>query len=272
MKNARKIATQAALEAGKILKDRLGDVRTIDYKAAYNIVTDVDKASEEKIFSIILKEFPEDDVLAEESGFTKGKTSKRRWLIDPLDGTTNYAHTYPFFSVSIGLEEDGKRILGVVYNPMTDELFWAEPGEGAWLNDKRISVSDLKEMKTSLLATGFPPDTTRAVRTNILQFKTLTDQTHGVRRDGSAALDLCFVACGRLDGFWEMKLAPWDIAAGSLIVEEAGGKVTNLAGGPLDISSGHILATNAKIHQEIVDVLVRLEKEDSSKVTSESGS
>lgn len=264
MKNARQVAVRAALEAGKILKERLGDVRTIDYKAAFNIVTDVDKASEAKIFSIILDEFPEDDVLAEESGFTKGKTSKRRWLIDPLDGTTNYAHTYPFFSVSIALEEEGKRILGVVYNPMTDELFRAEPGEGAWLNDERLFVSDAKELSTSLLATGFPPDTHKAAKSNILQFKTLTDQTHGVRRDGSAALDLCFVACGRLDGFWEMKLAPWDIGAGSLIVEEAGGCVTNLSGGPLDISSGHILATNSKIHKEIVEVLRSLENQDSN--------
>ncbi|PZM81020.1 MAG: inositol monophosphatase [Candidatus Melainabacteria bacterium] len=268
MKNARKIATRAALEAGKILKERLGDVRVIDYKAAYNIVTDVDKASEAKIFSIIKDEFPEDDVLAEESGFTKGQTSKRRWLIDPLDGTTNYAHTYPFFSVSIGLEEEGKRILGIVYNPMTDELFAAEPGQGAYLNDERMFVSDAKTLQTSLLATGFPPDTSKALRTNILQFKTLTDQTHGVRRDGSAALDLCYVASGRLDGFWEMKLAPWDIGAGSLIVEEAGGKVSNLAGGPLDISTGHILATNGKIHDELVEVLTRLEKEESSQSQS----
>ena len=268
LKNARKVATRAALEAGKILKERLGDVRTIDYKAAYNIVTDVDKASEAKIFSIILDEFPEDDVLAEESGFTKGQVSKRRWLIDPLDGTTNYAHTYPFFSVSIGLEEEGRLILGIVYNPITDELFWAEPGEGAWLNDEKLFVSDAKTLNTSLLATGFPPDTSRAVRTNILQFKTLTDKTHGVRRDGSAALDLCYVASGRLDGFWEMKLAPWDIGAGSLIVEEAGGKVTNLSGGPLDITSGHILATNGKIHDEIIEVLTSLEKEDSSKIST----
>ncbi len=266
MKNARKIATRAALEAGRILKERLGDVRTIDYKAAFNIVTDVDKASEAKIFSIIKEEFPEDDVLAEESGFTKGKTSRRRWLIDPLDGTTNYAHTYPFFCISMGLEEDGKIILGIVYNPITDELFVAEPGQGAYLNDERMFVSDAKELSTSLLATGFPPDTTKATKTNMLQFRTLTDQSHGVRRDGSAALDLCFVACGRLDGFWEMKLAPWDIGAGSLIVEEAGGKVSNLSGGPLDISSGHILATNGKIHAEIAEVLTSLEKADSDPV------
>lgn len=272
MKNAKKIATRAALEAGAILKERLGDVRVIDYKAAYNIVTDVDKASEAKIFSIIKDEFPEDDVLAEESGFTKGQTSKRRWLIDPLDGTTNYAHTYPFFSVSIGLEENGKLVLGVVYNPITDELFSAEPGQGAYLNDERMFVSDAKDLQTSLLATGFPPDTTKAARTNILQFKTLTDQTHGVRRDGSAALDLCYVACGRLDGFWEMKLAPWDIGAGSLIVEEAGGKVTNLAGGPLDISTGHILATNGKIHDELVEVLTRLEAEEASQASNQAGS
>lgn len=265
MKNSRKIAVRAALEAGRLLKERLGDVRTIDYKEAYNIVTDVDKASEAKIVSIIRGEFPDDDILAEEGGFTEGAGLNRRWLIDPLDGTTNYAHTYPFFSVSIALEEAGKRILGVIYNPMTDELFWAEPGEGAWLNDEKISVSDLKELNSSLLATGFPPDTAKAVRSNLLQFKTLTDRTHGVRRDGSAALDLCFVACGRLDGFWEMKLAPWDIGAGSLIVEEAGGRVTNLSGGALDIYSGHILATNGKIHDDLTEALVAIEKEDSKK-------
>ncbi len=140
---------------------------------------------------------------------------------------------HPLLSVSIGLEEDGKRILGIVYNPITDELFAAEPGQGAYLNDERMFVSDAKELNTSLLATGFPPDTTKATRTNILQFKTLADQTHGVRRDGSAALDL--LLCRRRSPGWilEMKRAPWDIGAGSLIVEEAGGKVTNLSGGPL---------------------------------------
>ncbi|HEY9785939.1 MAG TPA: inositol monophosphatase family protein [Candidatus Obscuribacterales bacterium] len=264
MNLSRKIAFRAALEAGKLLKERLGDVRTIDYKTAFNIVTDVDKASERKIIEILKSEFPDDEMLAEEGGLTKGTPrngAKRRWLIDPLDGTTNFAHTYPFFAVSIGLEENGERVLGVIYNPLSDELFWAEKGEGAWLNDEKVSVSDTPSLKTSLLATGFPPDTRKAPRSNMSQFKTLTDMCHGVRRDGSAALDLAFVAAGRIDGFWEMKLAPWDVAAGSLIVEEAGGRVTDLAGGPLDMTTGHILATNGKIHAEVLDVLRELEKE-----------
>lgn len=267
MKVQRKIAFRAALEAGKLLKERLGDVRVLDYKAAFNIVTDVDNASERTIVEILKSECPDDQILAEESGLISKGKNDRRWLIDPLDGTTNFAHTYPFFAVSIGLEEAGERVLGVVYNPMTDELFWAEKGGGAWLNDEKISVSDAKTMNVSLLATGFPPDTETAARTNMLQFKTITNMSHGVRRDGSAALDLSFVAAGRLDGFWELKLAPWDIAAGSLIVEEAGGRVTNLSGGPLDMSTGHILATNAKIHDEVVGVLKSLEKEDSTAIS-----
>lgn len=266
LKIQRKIAFRAALEAGKLLKERLGDVRVIDYKAAFNIVTDVDNASERMIVELIKSEFPDDEILAEESGLISKGGNERRWLIDPLDGTTNFAHTYPFFAVSIGLEEKGERVMGVVYNPMSDELFWAEKGEGAYLNDEKLIVSDANKLNACLLATGFPPDTRGAHLSNMLEFKTLTDMCHGVRRDGSAALDLCFVAAGRLDGFWERKLAPWDLAAGSLIVEEAGGTVTNLAGQALDLSQGHILASNGKIHGQVLDVLKEIEKEDTTAI------
>jgi len=256
----REVTFKAAREAGSLLRQRLGKVRSIDYKGAFNLVTDVDKASEGLILDILGAEFPDYDVLAEEGG-ASGGGQERRWLIDPLDGTTNYAHAYPLFCVSIGLEERGKMILGVVFNPVSDELFWAEAGKGAWLHEEQIRVSGITTLSASLLSTGFPPDTRKALDDNMTQFSLLTDLSHGVRRDGSAALDLCFVACGRFDGFWEKKLSAWDTAAGSLIVTEAGGKVTNLTGGPFDMSSGHILATNGLIHDEVTAHLSRVESE-----------
>ena len=249
-------AIEAATRAGEYIKQRLGNFERIDYKSAFNLVTDVDKGSEELILSILRTAFPQDNILAEEGGGA-AKSGGRRWLIDPLDGTTNFAHSYPFFSVSIGLEIDGILEVGVVFNPISGELFSAERGGGAFLNDKRIHVSDVPALDKSLLATGFPPDTAKAFNRNIESFSALTDMTHGVRRDGSAALDLCFVASGRLDGFWEFKLAPWDLGAGVLIVTESGGTVTNLTGGQFDISTGHVLASNGKIHSDIVKVLDR---------------
>ncbi len=254
LNNERKVAFRAALEAGKFIQSRVGDIKQIDYKSAFNLVTDVDKASEEMILKIILGEFPDDQIVAEESGISQ-KKSKRIWYIDPVDGTTNFAHSYPFFAVSIGLEVDGVRTLGVVYNPSADEMFWALKGEGARLNDQPIIVSSIETLETSLLATGFPPNTAEAEHANMEQFKRLTGLSHGVRRDGSAALDLCFVACGRLDGFWERKLSPWDIAAGSLIVEEAGGTVSDFHKGPLSLERGNILATNGLVHNEIIEAL-----------------
>ena len=254
MDQVREVAFTAARTAGAILKERLGKIKNIDYKSAFNIVTDVDKQSEREIIAIINKHFPDDKILAEETG-AHAASSTRRWLIDPLDGTTNYAHSYPFFCVSIGFEDAGEPLLGVVYNPISDELFWAQKGKGAYLNEQSIHVSTSKTLSTSLCATGFPPDSANTRLNNLTQFANVTALTHGVRRDGSAALDLSFVACGRLDGFWEMKLAPWDLAAGTVIVREAGGKVTNLTGGTFDITTGHVLATNALIHDELVDAL-----------------
>jgi myo-inositol-1(or 4)-monophosphatase len=194
--------------------------------------------------------------LAEESG-AHNTGHNQRWIIDPLDGTTNYTHSYPFFSVAIGFEDNGEVILGVVYNPYVNEIFWAIKGQGAFLNDEPIKVSKNDGLSKSLLATGFPADTKGNPYNNIKSFSTITDLCHGVRRDGSAALDLCFVACGRLDGFWELKLAPWDTAGGVLIVREAGGKVTSLDGDDFDIYSGRVIATNSLIHQEVVDLLAK---------------
>lgn len=263
MQKTIQIAIEAARAAGAIQRERLGKVRQIDYKSAFNLVTDVDKAAEALIIETITAAFPDDSFLAEESGVTAGNAKKqgkngsknRRWIIDPLDGTTNYAHSYPFFCVSIALEENDQVMVGVVYNAVAEELFLAERGQGATLNGEKIKVSSHDELGGSLLATGFPPDTVSNINNNMESFRTLTNLCHGVRRDGSAALDLAFVASGRIDGFWERKLSPWDIAAGALIVEEAGGKVTNLENGTLDMSSGHILATNSRIHSQIVDVL-----------------
>jgi myo-inositol-1(or 4)-monophosphatase len=263
LSKAREVAFKAAHEAGALLLQRLGNVKDVGYKSAYNIVTDVDKASEKTILEILRAEFPDYDVLAEEGGnVTSG--CDYRWLVDPLDGTTNYTHAYPFFCVSIGLEFCGEIVLGVVFNPVSKELFWAEKGQGAWLNDQQIKTSKVNKLSASLLSTGFPPDTRGATDNNMRRFSTLTDISHGVRRDGSAALDLSFVACGRFDGFWEMKLSPWDTAAGSLMVTEAGGTVTNLSGQKFDISSGHILATNSLIHDETVAVMKELEREFSA--------
>ncbi|MBS1955620.1 MAG: inositol monophosphatase [Cyanobacteria bacterium SZAS-4] len=257
---AKSAAFSAALEAGKFIRDRLGNIKQIDYKSAFNIVTDVDRASEKMILEILKSEFPDDSYLAEEGGGHEAKKTNRRWYVDPLDGTTNFTHSYPFFCVSIGMEEAGQMIVGVVYNPIADELFYAERGQGAFLNDEPIHVSSIGELSHSLLATGFPPDTgVGKPHNNMVPFTSLTNLSHGVRRDGSAALDLCFVACGRLEGFWELKLAPWDIAAGSLIVEEAGGKVSDLCNGPLDMPTGHILATNRLIHDEMVGEMKKLD-------------
>jgi myo-inositol-1(or 4)-monophosphatase len=249
---ARKTAFRAALEAGSIITAKLGAVSTVDYKKTADFVTDVDRAAEARIIEILRSEFPADAVLAEESGSFPGLGSDRCWIVDPLDGTTNFAHSYPFFAVSIALEEQERRILGVVFNPITDELFWAEPGEGAWLNDEPISVSKVKTLQESLLATGFPRSDDELEVENMRAFHNLTRLSHGVRRDGSAALDLCYVACGRLDGYWEFKLSPWDMGAGSLIIEEAGGRISDLVDGDFNLHAGVILASNHFIHEEMV--------------------
>jgi myo-inositol-1(or 4)-monophosphatase len=267
MEKVTETAIKAARAAGALMRERLGKIKNVDYKGAFNIVTDVDKGSERLILEILRAEFPDYSVLAEEGG-AMDSSSNKRWYIDPLDGTTNYTHSYPFFCVSIGLEDAGKMVAGVVYNPIADEMFWAERGNGAWLNQSEIRVSSAGSLTTSLLATGFPNDTKKAADDNMARFVTLTDLSHGVRRDGAAALDLCFVACGRLDGFWETKLSPWDTAAGMVLVEEAGGKVTDLNGSPFDLSAGYILATNGLIHDEVISTLGTIKEQKLSVVRS----
>jgi len=263
MEQFKKIAVEAALKGGEILHKHRGKVKNIGYKDEVNLVTEVDKISEEAILRIIKKNFPDHVILTEESeelifGNKKSK-SIYKWVIDPLDGTTNYAHGLPIYCVSIGLEENGKIILGVVYNPNLDELFVAEKGKGAFLCcskiKRRISVSQSTQLSKSLLATGFPYDIRTSKINNLDHFANFYKKAQAVRRGGSAALDLCYLAMGRFDGFWELKLSPWDTAAGSLLVEEAGGKVTDFLGGPFNIYLKEILASNGKIHQQMIEVL-----------------
>jgi myo-inositol-1(or 4)-monophosphatase len=267
MEQFKKIAIQAALKGGEILTEHRGKVKNIGYKDEVNLVTEVDKISEETILQIIKKNFPDHAILTEESEefIPESKKSKStyRWIIDPLDGTTNYAHGLPVYCVSIALEEDGKVILGVVYNPNLDELFVAEKGKGAFLSKgsfntedrQEISVSQTTELSQSLLATGFPYDIRKSKIDNLDHFANFYKKAQAVRRGGSAALDLCYLAMGRVDGFWELKLSPWDMAAGKLMVEEAGGKVTGFLGGPFNIHLKEILASNGRIHQQMMEVL-----------------
>jgi myo-inositol-1(or 4)-monophosphatase len=247
-------ALQAAKEAGKILKDGLGRIHEISHKREIDLVTEIDHLSEERIIRIIRKEYPDHEILAEEGGKRKGSSSYR-WIIDPLDGTTNYAHGYPCFCISIALEENGEVTYGVVYDPTREELFIAEKGKGAKLNGKPISVSQTEKLTNSLLCTGFPYDIREGKETNLDNFQTFMMKAQAVRRDGAAALDLCYVAAGRFDGYWELKLSPWDVAAGSLMVTEAEGTVTDFEGRDFTLSSPKILASNGRIHQEMVEVL-----------------
>jgi myo-inositol-1(or 4)-monophosphatase len=217
------------------------------------LVTEVDLKCEQRILSFLQTQFPHHEFYAEEGGKSK-KTSPFRWLIDPLDGTTNYAHGYPVFCTSLALEKKGEIIVGVVYNPVLKELFTAQKGKGAFLNGERIVPSSTLDLEKSLLVTGFPYHIKKS-RQNIRQFNQFLLQAQAVRRDGSAALNLCYTAMGRFDGYWEFSLAPWDLAAGSLILTEAGGKISGTKGEPLSIYRGNVLASNGKIHSRMLRVL-----------------
>jgi myo-inositol-1(or 4)-monophosphatase len=247
-------AVQAARSAGQLQRERLWSDYSIDFKGENNLVTEVDRLSEDIIVRHLRAACPDCDVLAEESGaLARGFTS--RWIIDPLDGTTNYAHGFPWFAVSIALEVSGEITLGVIYHPMMDEIFTCVRGRGAWLNGRKITVSVRQPLKNCLLATGFPYDRTSSNENNFDNFVRFQLAARAVRRAGAAALDLAYVAAGRLDGFWECKLNPWDVAAGKLLIEEAGGTVTNHAGAPYVISDHRILASNGLIHQEMQQIL-----------------
>jgi myo-inositol-1(or 4)-monophosphatase len=250
----KKIALEAAEKAGRILRKGLQGKIEISYKGDLNLVTNIDTASEKAIVALIARHFPSHQIMAEE-GHGQKDPSPFRWIVDPLDGTTNYAHAFPFFCVSIALEIKGRVALGVIYDPIRKERFFAEKGKGAFLNGKPISVSPVKKLSKSLLVTGFAYDIRTDPSNNFNHFVNLSMNAQAVRRTGSAALDLCYVAAGRLDGFWELKLKPWDTAAGSLILEEAGGKVTDFSGKPYSIYDSEILATNRGIHKEMSRIL-----------------
>jgi len=248
------VAVEAARAAGRILKERADSVGEIEYKGEIDPVTEIDLLCEKAVIDRIQKTFPNHAFLAEESGDTEGDVD-HLWIIDPLDGTVNYAHGYPAYCVSIGYQCKGEVAVGVVYNPCLDELFIAERGQGATLNGKPIAVSPIADLKQSLLATGFPYDINESSDNNLDNFQKFITACQAIRRPGSAALDLCYTAMGRFEGFWEMKLHPWDYAAGWLLIEEAGGKVTRFDGSPFQMGDRSVLASNGYIHQSMVDVL-----------------
>ena len=244
----------AARMAGTLLHERYCTEFSVAKKGAINLVTEVDLAAEELIVSIIKGAFPDHLILAEER-YTNTQSGNITWIIDPLDGTTNYAHGYPAFSVSIGLEMDGEVEWGVVYDPLRNEFYTARRGQGAWCNGKALHVSSVPRLDASLLATGFPYDVRTSRENNLEDFCAFALRCHGIRRSGSAALDLCNVAAGRLDGFWELKLNPWDCSVGYLAVREAGGKVTNYRGRHGSIYDGEVIASNGLIHEEMLRTL-----------------
>ena len=248
------VAKKTAREAGALLMERLGSVREYEYKYKNSMVTKVDVESEKLIVEMLRSHFPDHGMFGEELGETDSE-SDFRWIIDPVDGTTNYLHAYPYFSVSIGLELSGELQAGVVYDPFKDEMFSAERGGGAHLNGKPISPSRVESLGESLVVTGFTHQEQWMLEQGIEHLVNFMRRTQGFRRDGSAALDLCHVAAGRTDGFWEIGLHAWDIAAGVLILREAGGVATDFSGGALDIYGVEMLASNGRIHEQMVEVL-----------------
>jgi myo-inositol-1(or 4)-monophosphatase len=246
------IATEAALAAGAVLQKYWGNLESVKEKGRPgDLITEADAAAEAVVIEILNRHFPNHQILAEESGKQGNQTSEYLWAIDPLDGTTNYAHQYPFFATSIGLLVDGIPQVGVIFDPFRQELFRAAKGLGATRNRQPISVSTTSTLATSLLVTGFAYDRRETTDNNYAEFCHLTHLTQGVRRAGAASLDLAYVACGRLDGYWERGLSPWDITAGVVLVEEAGGIVTAYDQQPFDLYSGRILATNGNLHHAL---------------------
>ena len=250
------LAQRLAREAGAIQRERYETSFEIRTKSAStDLVTDVDHACEALIVEALCSERPDDAILAEEGRGEDRADATWRWVIDPLDGTTNYAHGYPRFCVSIGVECDGARRVGVVYDPLLDELYSAVRGKGATLNGRPIRVSEEPQLDQALIATGFAYDVRRSLEDNLDHFAAVVKRARAIRRNGSAALDLCYVAAGRFDGFWELKLHPWDVAAGLLIVEEAGGRTSDFRGGPTPRSGRQVVASNARIHDALLEIL-----------------
>jgi myo-inositol-1(or 4)-monophosphatase len=253
------IATEAALAAGAVIQSYYGVLDGVVEKGRPgDLVTQADKASEEVILDILQRHLPQHGILAEESGNVGNSQSEYLWAIDPLDGTTNFAHQYPSFAVSIGLLVADIPHVGVIFDPFHQELFRAAKGLGATRDRRPIQISQTKELNKSLLVTGFAYDRRETPDNNYAEFCHLTHLTQGVRRSGSAALDLAYVACGRLDGYWERGLSPWDITAGIVLLEEAGGKVSAYDASPFDMASGQILATNGYLHAALSNELMHV--------------
>jgi myo-inositol-1(or 4)-monophosphatase len=250
------VAGEAARAAGDRLMRMLGNTHQIIKKGEIDLVTEADLAAEKAILEVVGQAFPGDAMLAEEAG-KQGAKAARTWLIDPLDGTTNYAHGFPFFAVSIALEIENEVVMGVVYNPCMDEFFGAAKGKGAFLNGEALQVSETGRIGESLLATGFPYDVHERPERVMAMLERMLVRAQGIRRLGSASLDLCYVAAGRMDGFWEEDLKPWDTAAGEIIVREAGGKVTTFAGKPYTPYLDTVLASNGFIHDDMLELTSR---------------
>ncbi len=246
------ISRDIAREAGALLVKRFERRIGFERKGEFDLVTEADRASESLIVERLRSHFPAHGIVAEE-GSGHESSSEFRWYVDPLDGTTNFAHGFPMFNVTLALERAGELITGVIYDPLRDEMFCAERGAGAYVNSRRISVSRVSRVQDSLVATGFP-SRKRHQNVNVHFYYHMAMLSHGVRRGGSAALDLAYVACGRLDAFWEFGLNPWDMAAGILIVSEAGGKITDMHGRPFSMPGEHLLADNGLIHDEVLEV------------------
>ena len=254
--SVRELAERLARAAGAIQRDRYETNFSVQTKsAAIDLVTEVDHACEALIVDRLNAERPDDAILAEEGGGEDREGADWRWVVDPLDGTMNYAHGYPRFCVSIGVERAGRAEVGIVYDPLLDELFAAVRGQGATRNGRPIRVSKEQEIGRALLATGFAYDVHRSDDDNVDHFAHFVKRARGLRRDGSAALDLCYVAAGRLDGYWELKLHPWDVAAGNLIVAEAGGRTSDFAGRPSSGDGRQTVASNGHLHDAMVEAL-----------------
>jgi myo-inositol-1(or 4)-monophosphatase len=252
----RDAACAFARDAGGIVRAGYGRVHAPEHKGRIDLVTEYDRRSEARLLGLIASTFPDHGVLAEESGaHAAAGPSGVRWIVDPLDGTTNFAHNYPFFAVSVGVEVDGTVVAGAVYDPVRDELFAAAHGAGATLNGAPIGVSACARLEDALLVTGFPYDVREHPERHLPLFQDFLVRAQGVRRDGSAALNLCYLAMGRFDGFWEGNLSPWDVAAGSLIVREAGGRLSDYAGGPFRLDGRRICAANPVLHRELLAII-----------------
>ncbi|MFZ5572122.1 MAG: inositol monophosphatase family protein [Thermodesulfobacteriota bacterium] len=254
LEHVKRVGIRAAYRSGRILHERLGRITRIRKKGAIDLVTEADLESEKVIIDVIKADFPDHSVLAEETGRADGREDCR-WIIDPLDGTTNFAHQLGLFAVSIAFEYRGDLVMGVVLNPVSGELFTGLKGKGAELNGCGIHVSDAPAVAESLLVTGFPYSLKTILKPLMVRFENCLAAARGVRRLGSAALDLCYVACGRFDGFWEQQLKPWDTSAGVVIAREAGAAITDFANQPFTMESQELLATNGRIHREMISLL-----------------